>query len=209
MMSAPQETTQWSYANFTRRVKDHMLRGPFANLLGETNVKLLQLRKESAYLYDAVKLYAWSLAKVLRENLGEPDERAMGYQVFMDCNGDAEGNYTLLALNSDTSDAKGLFPVGSFLLDSNGNGLPILRPEQEPLLDEGKAASRRSHMRVPERALPAALRRPPRDPDGRLRRHHRRLLRGHHRRLQELPLRAGARPAAVEGRLQGPQGTYT
>ena len=50
----------------------------------------------------------------------------MGYEVFMDSNGDAEGNYSLLALGSDDETGSlGLFPVGSFQID--GTKLPQLK----------------------------------------------------------------------------------
>ncbi len=86
MASPPRESSDWSYRNFTRRVKRHMLKGPFKDLLSEeirishekennfkkklkqgpAGVRLLQLRREAAYLYDAVMLYARSLVKVVR-----------------------------------------------------------------------------------------------------------------------------------------------
>ena len=71
MMSPPQETSEWAYKNFTARVKAHMVKGPFANLLPERIVPMLLLRREAAYLYDAVKLYARSLREVLEEG-GDP-----------------------------------------------------------------------------------------------------------------------------------------
>ena len=50
----------------------------------------------------------------------------MGFNVFMDTNGDAEGNYTLVALGNESDRAKaGLYPVGTFHLDSQSN-LPKL-----------------------------------------------------------------------------------
>ena len=42
----------------------------------------------------------------------------MGYTIFMDENGDAQGNYTLLALNTK-DDVKGMkFEDESYILDS-------------------------------------------------------------------------------------------
>ena len=39
MMSPPLESSQWSYMNFTQRVKKHMLNGPFKDLLSKYNEK--------------------------------------------------------------------------------------------------------------------------------------------------------------------------
>ncbi|XP_059085457.1 guanylate cyclase 32E-like [Tigriopus californicus] len=138
MMSAPQETRNWSYFNFTRKVKKRMLQGHFKDLLGEINVQMLQLRREAAYLYDAVKLYAESLKIVLLQG-GDPFNgsliiqnlvnqtyfSAMGYKVFMDANGDTEGNFSLVALGQTSQGKPGLFPVGVFQLDGP-NVLPKL-----------------------------------------------------------------------------------
>ncbi|KAH9365533.1 hypothetical protein HPB48_000267 [Haemaphysalis longicornis] len=51
----------------------------------------------------------------------------MGYMVRMDDNGDAEGNYTLIARkgNGQKDGAFGLFPVGVFELSGNGSELPV------------------------------------------------------------------------------------
>lgn len=49
------------------------------------------------------------------------------YMVYMDENGDAEGNYTLIArkLLPQLTDEYGLFPVGIFTLRSNNSKLPV------------------------------------------------------------------------------------
>jgi len=82
MMSPPLETSEWSYRNFTERVKAHMIRGPFADLLSEISsplsplnrpisgpaaVRMLELRREAAYLYDAAMLYAQALKAALKQ----------------------------------------------------------------------------------------------------------------------------------------------
>jgi len=50
----------------------------------------------------------------------------MGYTVYIDSNGDPQGNFTLLArrLNRDQV-GFGMYPVGSFLLDHNDTKLPV------------------------------------------------------------------------------------
>ena len=71
----------------------------------------------------------------------------MGYQVLMDHNADAEGNYTLVAFDKggtgddDDKDNQGagrrqpgLYPVGTFLLNPDSSeGLPTLQ-EDRPLV---------------------------------------------------------------------------
>ena len=54
----------------------------------------------------------------------------MGYMVYMDENGDAEGNYTLVARklmhNVDgVSTSYGIVPIGVFLMAGNSSHLPV------------------------------------------------------------------------------------
>ncbi|CAH1154232.1 unnamed protein product [Phaedon cochleariae] len=138
------------FENFTRMVNFHMERPPFKfpnplTVLGgvkRVNIKkILQIRAEAAYLYDAVHLYAKALIKVL-DGGGNPRngtaiidsmkrmhyKSAMGYIVYMDENGDAEGNYTLIArkLLKNSTNEYGLFPVGVFALRRTDSRLPVL-----------------------------------------------------------------------------------
>ena len=51
----------------------------------------------------------------------------MGYTVYMDENGDAEGNYTLIA-RKPTPFAPhefGLYPIGVFQLNENVSSIPV------------------------------------------------------------------------------------
>lgn len=52
---------------------------------------------------------------------------AMGYTVYMDNNGDAEGNYTLIARKPTPFDPNeyGLYPVGVFQLNENVSSIPV------------------------------------------------------------------------------------
>uniref|UniRef100_A0A182MJ61 Receptor ligand binding region domain-containing protein n=1 Tax=Anopheles culicifacies TaxID=139723 RepID=A0A182MJ61_9DIPT len=90
-----------------------------------------QIRAEAAYLYDAVHLYANALMQVLLSG-GSPKNgsaiieaikgraymSAMGYLVHIDENGDATGNYTILARkpvpSTTVTNQYGLFPIGRF-----------------------------------------------------------------------------------------------
>lgn len=48
----------------------------------------------------------------------------MGYMVYMDENGDAEGNYTLIS-RKKVFNEYGLYPVGIFHMASNSSNLPV------------------------------------------------------------------------------------
>ncbi len=43
-----------------------MMQPPFDDLMDGVTLQFLVLRREAAYLYDAVKVYAWSLRESLR-----------------------------------------------------------------------------------------------------------------------------------------------
>lgn len=48
--------------------------------------------------------------------------------VYMDKNGDAEGNYTLIAFGNQLVDGKdkyGLYPIGHFVGKEEHSGLPV------------------------------------------------------------------------------------
>ncbi|KAH8236103.1 hypothetical protein KR032_002606 [Drosophila birchii] len=142
-------TASVSFAMFANEVNKYMERPPFnfpnpLNLFG--GVK--QISAEAAYLYDAVHLYAKALLEVL-DSGGRPRNgsaivaaikgsryrSAMGYHVYIDENGDAAGNYTVLARgkvrNGRNHTVLGLRPVGTFShrnssLSSSTEALPDL-----------------------------------------------------------------------------------
>ncbi|GFR93323.1 guanylate cyclase [Elysia marginata] len=95
----------------------------------------------ASYLYDAVLLYAHALAQVVAEGgsyldgktivskiFGITYQSIQGYLVKIDENGDAEGNYSVLALQPNTYQGDPLeylmLPVAHFRLNQNGS-LPI------------------------------------------------------------------------------------
>ncbi|KDR09970.1 Guanylate cyclase 32E, partial [Zootermopsis nevadensis] len=127
------------FENFSERVNYYMERPPFnfpnpLNYLGGHKT----IRAEAAYLYDAVNLYAEAVLDLLDRKQdprngtavisaikGRNYRSAMGYMVYMDQNGDAEGNYTLLARKPHhiSPHEYGLYPVGVFTLRENHDGL--------------------------------------------------------------------------------------
>ena len=90
-----------------------MTQPPFDDFIDEISLKILILRREAAFLYDAVKLYAKALkemllkgenpldgAKLISKLFNQSYQSVLGYTVHMNENGDALGNYTLVALDS-------------------------------------------------------------------------------------------------------------
>ena len=51
--------------------------------------------------------------------------RLCRYMVYMDENGDAEGNYTLIALDNRPTKGHGLYPIAYFVGKENGTNLPV------------------------------------------------------------------------------------
>ncbi|KAH0955867.1 hypothetical protein HN011_006367 [Eciton burchellii] len=127
--------------NFTRLVNNYRQKPPFnfTNPLAKIG-GLVQIVPETAYLYDAVHLYERSLLRALDENRDPRNGRemvsalhgvhyrsAMGFMVFMDENGDAEGNYTVIALDNQATRGYGLYPIAHFVEKEEGTNLPKLR----------------------------------------------------------------------------------
>ncbi|XP_075217883.1 guanylate cyclase 32E [Lycorma delicatula] len=129
--------------NFNSKVNDYLVRPPFnfPNPLEYFGAHKL-FRAEAAYLYDAVVLYARAIVETIADGedikngtavishiRGRHYQSAMGYIVYMDENGDAEGNYTLLGRmpHHNNPGDYALYPVGVFTLRQAGNTLPTLR----------------------------------------------------------------------------------
>ena len=47
------------------------------------------------------------------------------YMVYMDENGDAEGNYTLIALDNRFPERSGLYPIAHFIGKEEKTNLPV------------------------------------------------------------------------------------
>ncbi|XP_029677827.1 guanylate cyclase 32E-like [Formica exsecta] len=134
-----------NFMNFTRLVNKYRQKPPFnfTNPLAKVG-GIVQIVPETAYLYDAVHLYERSLLRALDENRDPRNGRemvsalhgvhyrsAMGYMVYMDQNGDAEGNYTLIALDDRSTRGYGLYPIGYFVGKEQDTNLPTLRLTKE------------------------------------------------------------------------------
>ncbi|CAH1794095.1 unnamed protein product [Owenia fusiformis] len=129
------------FDNFTRTVNDYLERAPFFFVnpyRKEGTLKIIKV--EAAYLYDAVWLYARAADAALRQGDSYRNasfifnyiadttyNSAMGYMNRIDKNGDAEGNYTLVTLQTSTEGDWGLYPIGQFALNDNATGLPLFQ----------------------------------------------------------------------------------
>ncbi|XP_064634710.1 guanylate cyclase 32E-like isoform X2 [Lineus longissimus] len=119
-------TTNTRYAHFMTGSKDRS-----KSVFGVPVIPGLSVPFDETYavaLYDAVYIYVRALHAVLRnKNESVTDGRAIvkrifnttfesikGHSVFIDQNGDAEGNFTLLAMKEDANGTLALNPVGSF-----------------------------------------------------------------------------------------------
>ncbi|KAK9513104.1 hypothetical protein O3M35_001368 [Rhynocoris fuscipes] len=131
--------------HFSIQVNEYMEKPPFnfPNPIGHLGGAKV-INAEAAYLYDAVRLYATAVLELLEEGApwrngsiiidrlkGKHYQSAMGYQIFMDNNGDAEGNYTLLARQERRPGECGLYPVGGFSYARSADGLPELQLTSE------------------------------------------------------------------------------
>ncbi|KAK3729406.1 hypothetical protein RRG08_053605 [Elysia crispata] len=123
--------TNPDYKTWESRVRELLYRPPINlekndldDILGiKVNIPLF-----AAYLYDSVLLYARALHEALLTG-GTPDDGALvfdkikdrtflsvqGHEVYIDHNGDAEANFTVLALRpAQNQFGRGLLPVGRF-----------------------------------------------------------------------------------------------
>ncbi|XP_043474610.1 guanylate cyclase 32E isoform X1 [Leptopilina heterotoma] len=129
-----------SFDNFTTLINEYRRKPPFNFSNPVDNLGgVVQIVPETAYLYDAVHLYGKTLLQALDENRdplngremistlhGVHYESAMGYMVYMDENGDAEGNYTLIALDNRSPKGHGLYPIAHFIGKDEKTNLPKL-----------------------------------------------------------------------------------
>ncbi|KAH9502488.1 Guanylate cyclase 32E [Bulinus truncatus] len=136
-----------NYAEFKNIVDGYLSKPPFSvpNVyedLGNGNVSR-NIPPEAAYLYDAVLLYAKVVHDVI-ETGGDPrDGRAIiqrirgttykssfGFLSYIDKNGDAHGNYSVIVSKYREDTGWGMFPVGTFRLQPDGDALPTFHFEK-------------------------------------------------------------------------------
>ena len=49
----------------------------FGILIDKRLISLMKVGRDAAHLYDAVMLYAWSIRKILHEDLGDPNNGSL------------------------------------------------------------------------------------------------------------------------------------
>ncbi|CAH1793794.1 unnamed protein product [Owenia fusiformis] len=120
------------YSKFHEEVNRFLLRRPFnfTNPFGKAKV----ISVYAAYLYDAVHLYARALHEVLVEGgsvtngsyiiskmKGKTYRSIQGFMSYIDNQGDAEGNYTVLSRQPfvSTHANYSMMPVGHFQIENN------------------------------------------------------------------------------------------
>ncbi|XP_058819180.1 guanylate cyclase 32E [Topomyia yanbarensis] len=131
------------YKKLCHQIKWYARQEPFHVPL-PTNPKIfqeIQVPIYAAHLYDAVLIYARAATEVIQSGGDIRDGRQImrhifsrsyhsiqGFDVYIDGNGDAEGNFSVLALQKDekvnNSLNKSMQPVGMFVYSSNSTHLP-------------------------------------------------------------------------------------
>nr|XP_029711378.1 guanylate cyclase 32E-like isoform X4 [Aedes albopictus] len=143
------------YKKLCHQIKLYSRQEPFRVPL-PTNPKIyqeIQVPIYAAHLYDAVIIYARAATEVvqaggnlhdgrliMRHILNRSYHSIQGFDVYIDENGDAEGNFTVIALQKDekvnNSLNKSMQPVGMFVYSSNGTNLPEFKylSSQRPIM---------------------------------------------------------------------------
>ncbi|XP_054159620.1 guanylate cyclase 32E-like [Oppia nitens] len=137
-MITPTAPINQNYSHFKTEVNQRNQRPPF-NIPAHPFITV-QVPIYAGLAYDAVMIYANALTHVLSmggsvlngtailEAIKRKSYKSiLGFEVMMDEKGDAEGNYTLLALNSRYGERQGMRPIGAFYY--NNSDLPTLRLE--------------------------------------------------------------------------------
>ncbi|XP_031573570.1 speract receptor-like [Actinia tenebrosa] len=125
----PRPYNRTKYARFEKHVIEKFKEYPFNN--GKEQQIALYY---SAYLYDAVYLYALAVNKTIAQGLDPKNGTAVfgniretsyqsitGFDVRVDKNGDAEFNMTLFSLQKNEREENEMLEVGELFIDSNGS----------------------------------------------------------------------------------------
>ncbi|XP_017785068.1 PREDICTED: guanylate cyclase 32E [Nicrophorus vespilloides] len=144
------------YKKICDQIKSSSAKPPFCVPYHHKIFDSISVPIQAAYLYDAVMIYARALTEVFKNNEDPRNGTAIlkrivnssyhsiqGHDVFIDANGDAEGNFTVVALLDD-QEMNGTLrmsmqPVGYFHYIANGSNLPLsLSLPEFKYLDETK-----------------------------------------------------------------------
>ncbi|XP_036368513.1 guanylate cyclase 32E-like isoform X2 [Octopus sinensis] len=151
LIMAPRGPSNPNWDSFLERTRQNLGREPF-------HVPSLPFKKNpisihAAYLYDAIQVYSRAILESFLEGRNISDgklitskirsrsfESIQGYSVYIDEDGDAKGNYTVLSLQKDVSKPFHMFldQVGSFEMTSKESGTPKYRPLRDIWWVKGK-----------------------------------------------------------------------
>ncbi|KAF7278941.1 hypothetical protein GWI33_007805 [Rhynchophorus ferrugineus] len=132
-----------NFLEFRRKIKEFSTKPPFCVPYHHKIFESISVPIEAAYLYDAVLIYAKALTEVyansedpsngtaiLNKILNRSYHSIKGYDVFIDQNGDAEGNFTVVSLlddkETDSNLGMSMQPVGYFQYTLNGSVMSTL-----------------------------------------------------------------------------------
>ncbi|KAJ8923190.1 hypothetical protein NQ315_001744 [Exocentrus adspersus] len=135
-----------NYKYICEKIKASAAKPPFCVPYHHKIFDSISVPIQAAYLYDAVMIYARALTEVFQNNEDPRNGTAIlhriinrtyhsiqGYDVFIDGNGDAEGNFTVVALLDDMEMngtlRMSMQPVGYFQYKLNGSDISTALPE--------------------------------------------------------------------------------
>ncbi|XP_057666697.1 guanylate cyclase 32E [Diorhabda carinulata] len=135
-----------NYKYICEQIKSTSAKPPFCVPYHHKIFDSISVPIQAAYLYDAVMIYARALTEVFENNEDPRNGTAIldriinrsyhsiqGYDVFIDGNGDAEGNFTVVALLDDKemngTIRMSMQPVGYFQYKPNGSNTMFALPE--------------------------------------------------------------------------------
>ncbi|EAT43201.1 AAEL005330-PA, partial [Aedes aegypti] len=144
---------RYSFKDIQERLQEAFLSVLRISPLFPMNPHIKPVPIYAAHLYDAVIIYARAATEVvqaggnlhdgrqiMRHILNRSYHSIQGFDVYIDENGDAEGNFTVIALQKDekvnNSLNKSMQPVGMFVYSSNGTNLPEFKylSSQRPIM---------------------------------------------------------------------------
>ncbi|XP_067005765.2 guanylate cyclase 32E [Anabrus simplex] len=143
-----------NYTELCEQIRNFSTGPPFCVPYHRTVFDTISVPIDAAHLYDAVMIYARALTEVFQNGEDPRNGSAIlqkirnrsyhsvqGYDVFIDSNGDAEGNYTVMALLDDDemngSLRMSMQPVGYFQYRPQSGSGPYHLPEFR-YLDESR-----------------------------------------------------------------------
>ncbi|XP_066246519.1 guanylate cyclase 32E-like [Euwallacea similis] len=126
--------------DFREKLKEFSTKPPFCVPYHEKIFNSISVPIEAAYLYDAVLVLARALTEIFESSddprngtailtriLNRSYHSIKGYDVFIDQNGDAEGNFTVVSLLDDKGgETTSMQPVGYFQYTLNGSVISAL-----------------------------------------------------------------------------------